>query len=46
MPGPFGPVVLSREYGPIGAVLLGSVAAEVMARAPCPVVVTPRAGRG
>ena len=38
-------VVGSRDYGPVGAVLLGSVAARVMARAPCPVVVTPRPGR-
>lgn len=36
-------VVGSREYGPVGAVLLGSVAADVMAKASCPVVVTPRA---
>jgi nucleotide-binding universal stress UspA family protein len=35
-------LVGSRGYGPVGAVLLGSVAASVVRRAPCPVIVTPR----
>jgi len=33
----------SRGYGPLRRVLLGSVAAEVMTRASCPVLVQPRA---
>jgi nucleotide-binding universal stress UspA family protein len=38
-------VMGSRAYGPLGAVLAGSVAARVLAEAPCPVVVTPRSPR-
>ncbi len=36
-------VLGSRGYGPIGAVLLGSVSQGLMRDAPCPVVVLPRA---
>jgi nucleotide-binding universal stress UspA family protein len=32
----------SRGYGPVGRVLLGSVAARLMRLAPCPVLVVPR----
>lgn len=35
-------VIGSRGYGPVHRTLLGSVAAEVMRNAPCPVIVTPR----
>jgi nucleotide-binding universal stress UspA family protein len=35
-------VLGSRTYGPVRSVLLGSVSAMVVERAPCPVVVTPR----
>jgi nucleotide-binding universal stress UspA family protein len=35
-------VVGSRGYGPIGAIIMGSVAAEVLREAHCPVVVVPR----
>jgi nucleotide-binding universal stress UspA family protein len=39
-------VLGSRGYGPVRAVLLGSVSATVLGSAPCPVLVTPRsAGR-
>ena len=34
----------SRGYGPVRRVLLGSTSSQLMAHAPCPVVVTPRAG--
>lgn len=36
-------VMGSRGYGPLGRALLGSVAAHVVRRAPCPVVIVPRA---
>jgi nucleotide-binding universal stress UspA family protein len=36
-------VVGSRGYGPAMRTMLGSVAAELIARAPCPVLVYPRA---
>ena len=36
-------VLGSRCYGPLRGVLLGSVAMDVLRRAPCPVVVVPRA---
>jgi nucleotide-binding universal stress UspA family protein len=32
----------SRRYGPLRAVLLGSVTADVLSHAACPVVVVPR----
>lgn len=35
-------VVGSRGYGPLGAVLVGSVAAEVLREATSPVIVVPR----
>jgi nucleotide-binding universal stress UspA family protein len=35
-------VMGSRGYGPVGAVLHGSVSARVLEHAPCPVVVVPR----
>jgi nucleotide-binding universal stress UspA family protein len=35
-------VMGSRGYGPLRAVLLGSTSAEVIAEAPCPVIVCPR----
>jgi nucleotide-binding universal stress UspA family protein len=35
-------VVGSRGYGPLRTVLLGSVSAAILDRAPCPVLVTPR----
>lgn len=38
-------VVGSRGYGPVERVLLGSVASKLIAVAPCPVVVVPRAAR-
>jgi nucleotide-binding universal stress UspA family protein len=37
-------VLGSRGYGPVKAVVLGSVAEEVLARASCPVIVFPRRG--
>jgi nucleotide-binding universal stress UspA family protein len=37
-------VVGSRNYGPVRRALLGSVAAEVMKTAACPVLVVPRSG--
>jgi nucleotide-binding universal stress UspA family protein len=36
-------VIGSRGYGPIGRALVGSVAADVIRAAPCPVVLVPRA---
>lgn len=36
-------VVGSRGYGPLGRVLLGSVSAALLHKAPCPVLVAPRA---
>ena len=36
----------SRGYGPVRAVLLGSVSATVVRAAPCPVLVTPRSATG
>ena len=36
-------LVGSRGYGPTLRVLLGSVSAELIRKAPCPVLVTPRA---
>jgi nucleotide-binding universal stress UspA family protein len=39
-------VLGSRGYGPVRAVLLGSVSAVVLERAPCPVVITPRSAVG
>jgi nucleotide-binding universal stress UspA family protein len=36
----------SRGYGPLGRVFAGSVAAGVICRSPCPVIVVPRAKRG
>jgi nucleotide-binding universal stress UspA family protein len=35
-------VMGSRGYGPLGRVLLGGVASQVIRTAACPVVVTPR----
>jgi nucleotide-binding universal stress UspA family protein len=32
----------SRGYGPLGRVLLGGVASQVIRKAACPVIVTPR----
>ena len=37
-------VIGSRGYGPLRRTLVGSVSAEVMRKAPCPVMVIPRAG--
>jgi len=37
-------VVGSRGYGPVGAVLLGSVSHPLMHRSACPVIVVPRGG--
>jgi nucleotide-binding universal stress UspA family protein len=37
-------VMGSRGYGPVGAVLLGSVAARVVRESACPVIVVPRQG--
>jgi nucleotide-binding universal stress UspA family protein len=39
-------VLGSRGYGPLRAVLLGSVSATVLERAPCPVLITPRSAAG
>jgi nucleotide-binding universal stress UspA family protein len=39
-------VLGSRGYGPVRAVLLGSVSATVLGSAPCPVLVTPRSAVG
>jgi nucleotide-binding universal stress UspA family protein len=39
-------VLGSRGYGPVRAVLLGSVSATVIERAPCPVLIVPRGGDG
>jgi nucleotide-binding universal stress UspA family protein len=36
-------VMGSRGYGPVRSVLLGSVSSAVVARAPCPVLIAPRA---
>ncbi len=36
----------SRGYGPVRAVLLGSVSSHVARRASCPIVITPRAAAG
>jgi nucleotide-binding universal stress UspA family protein len=36
-------VVGSRRYGPLGRVLLGSVSTALLRKAPCPVLVAPRA---
>ncbi|HEX2414584.1 MAG TPA: universal stress protein [Thermoleophilaceae bacterium] len=38
-------VVGSRGYGPLRAVLLGSVSRELIRQAPCPLIVQPRAKR-
>jgi nucleotide-binding universal stress UspA family protein len=39
-------VVGSRGYGPLRAVLLGSVSSMIVRDAPCPVLVTPRSAAG
>jgi nucleotide-binding universal stress UspA family protein len=39
-------VLGSRGYGPLRAVLLGSVSARAIGEAPCPVLVTPRSAAG
>jgi nucleotide-binding universal stress UspA family protein len=39
-------VLGSRGYGPVRAVLLGSVSATALGSAPCPVIVTPRSAVG
>jgi nucleotide-binding universal stress UspA family protein len=39
-------VLGSRGYGPLRAVLLGSVSAAALEHAPCPVLITPRSAAG